>query len=203
MRMFAAHPRGNRVLGIGRRVKVDAKLGPGGAGAAFAHHGQGRGHGAVHHLHQRLKPHSLGQAFFQGRHIHDPGECFHPLGGGIEMHAAVLITLYLHVLDGGGVFSIGPAAQRFEQAAGRCIQGIGPYVGGRRAVWARCWHQGHLQSFPCQQQGQGSAHDAGATNTDIKSWGHERHCRRGLTPCDERAELRSGLSGTLLQEHPA
>jgi hypothetical protein len=61
VRALAIEPRGNGVLRVARGVELHAQLGARAAGAAFAHHGERRGHRLGHHVDAALVIDGFGQ----------------------------------------------------------------------------------------------------------------------------------------------
>ena len=172
VRVFALQPGGDGVLGVGGDFEIHAELGPGAAGAPFAHHRQGSVHGGLHHLYLGLVAHGFGQTLLQGRHVHNPGQRLGALGGCVEVHRAILVAKHVHAGYGRGVLWVRPAAQGFKQGAGCGVQCVRAHIGCCGSLRCGVGYQCHTQALACQQQGQGAADDAGPTDTNVKGVRH-------------------------------
>jgi hypothetical protein len=170
VRLLGLQARRHRVLRIARDLVAHAQRLARGAGLAFAHHGERRGHGLGHDLDLGLEAHRVGQLLLERRHIDDPRERIDLLARRAELHAAAFVAMHQHLAHRGGVGRIGPGAQRFEEGAGGGVERVGADVllalrGGRH-------HQRHAHAFACEQQGQRAADDAGAANANFWGEGH-------------------------------
>ena len=168
---------GQRVLCVMLDFKVHTQLCTRLAGASFADHGEGGRCRLGHLFNVGLISHCLRQFGFQHGHIDHPVQGFNALRCGIKAQITALIALNLHLQNGGAGFAFGPATQIRQQLLGRHVQGIGAHITVPRLgrVSGTLVNQGHAQLLRRQQQGQAAAHNAGASNADVKRGGRVRH----------------------------